>query len=106
MKADMRLPNPIRPESPQAKLYQVFPGPEDDLAEESRHIGFLVDAWLKSQDECGTDARAASRSERRLHDAIKAGPLYGKVLSFAGLNLWVDDRTSEGLVESQESISL
>jgi hypothetical protein len=106
MQADMSLLNPTRSESPQSDLFHVFRGPEPHFAEESRRIGFLVDVWLTKREESGPNAQAARRVERKLHDAIKGGPLYGKILSFAGLNLWADDRTSEGRVELQESISL
>jgi hypothetical protein len=102
----MRLLNPTRSECPRSQAFQVYSGPTEDFSEMRRRIGILVDAWLTSRDESGPDARATARIERKLHDAIKAGPFFGKVLSFAGLNLWVDDRTSAGLVELQESISL
>ena len=66
----------------------------------------MIDVWLKCQSEPHPDPYAARRAERKLHDAIKAGPLSGQILSFAGLNLWVDDRTPDGSVMSQESISI
>jgi hypothetical protein len=106
MNADMSLLNVSRSELPQSQLYQVYRSPEDDVADACPRIGRLVDRWLQLQEESGPNAPAARRIERRLHDAIKAGPLYDRILSFAGLNLWVDGRTPEGRVEMQESISL
>ncbi len=106
MNADMRLLKPSRSKSPQAWPFPVFRGPEDDLSDENRRIGILIDSWLNSRSEPRPHAQAARRAERKLHDAIKAGPLFGKILSFAGLNLWVDDRTSDGLVMMQESINI
>jgi hypothetical protein len=104
--SDMRLLKPSQSETPRSGLYQVFRSPEEEFADETHRIGLLIDTWLKSQNESRPNAQAASRVERKLHDAIKGGPLYGKILSFAGLNLWVDDRTSDGLVMMQESISI
>lgn len=92
--------------SPGAGPYRVFRAPEDDGPDEIRHIGSLVNTWLESLDESRPDARSARRGERELHDAIKASSLYGKILSFAGLNLWVDDRTLDGLVMLQECVNL
>jgi hypothetical protein len=102
----MRLLKPSRSESPQRELYQVVRGPEDEYVDETRHIKILVDAWLKSLDESRPKSRAACRIERELYDSIKASPLYGKILSFAGLNIWVDERTPDGVVVVQESINL
>src|SRR5579871_2294471 len=101
---EMRLLNPTRSKSPRSQHFQVYGGPEEDFGEVRRRIRLLVDAWLTSRDQSGPSSQAAARIERKLHDAIRSGPFFGKVLSFAGLNLWVDDRTSEGLVELQESI--
>ena len=46
------------------------------------------------------------RKEHKLHSMIKASHVYGKVLNFADLNLWVDDRSPDGVVEMQEAINL
>jgi hypothetical protein len=95
-----------RPGSHRAGLLRVFRAPEDDRVDEARHIGSLVDTWLKSRDGSRPGAGLARRGERKLHEAIKAGPLYGKILSFAGLNIWVDEWTSDGVVMSQECVNL
>jgi hypothetical protein len=102
----MRLLKPSRSEPPQREPYQVFRGPEDEFVEENRGIKMLVNAWLKSRDESRPKSQAARRIERKLSDSIKASPLYGNILSFAGLNIWVDERTPDGLVVVQESINL
>jgi hypothetical protein len=102
----MRLLNQIQSESSQPKSFQVFRGPEDEFAIEASRIKILINAWLMSQDGSRCNSHAASRIERKLHDRIKAGPLHCKILSFAGLNFWVDDQTSDGLVIAQESINL
>jgi hypothetical protein len=85
---------------------RVFADHEDNRREEIRRITTLVDAWLMSQYQAGSNRGGASRAERKLHTAIKNGPFYDKVLSFAGLNIWVDTRTPDGVVESQEAINL
>jgi hypothetical protein len=93
-------------ESAESRKLQVFFGHEHHRADVTRRIGSLVDAWLMQQYRPGPDAGAVRRAERRLHEAIKASPLHGKILSFAGLNLWVDDQTPEGVVRAQECINL
>jgi hypothetical protein len=106
MDIDMELRSSTPPERPRSGNYQVFREPEDHFADEVHRIEFLLNAWLMSRDKSLPTPLGSSRVERKLHDAIKASPLYGKILSFAGLNLWVDDRTSDGLVTIQESINL
>ncbi len=91
---------------PSAGHYRLFLAPEADLDDDTDRVGSLADAWLASQNRNPPDAQAVRRVERKLHDAIKAGPLFGKILSFAGLNLWVDERTADGLVMSQECMNL
>ena len=86
IRADMRLLKPSQPESPRSGPYQVFRGPGDDFADETRRIGVLINAWLESQDDSPPGSQAVRRIERKLHVAIKASPLFGKILSFAGLN--------------------
>ena len=70
--------------TPGAGAYRIFRAPDDDGPGEVRHIVSLVNTWLESLDESRPDARSARRGERKLHDAIKASSLYGKILSFAG----------------------
>ncbi len=96
----------VRSDPHLSALHLALPGPDDDRADEARQIGALINCWLLSLDETRPDARSARRSERKLHDAIKASQLYGKILSFAGLNIWVDKQTSDGLVMSQECMNL
>ena len=85
---------------------QLFVSREDLREDELRRIKVLVDEWLVLQYEPEPDATAIRKKERKLHVLIKASGVYGMVLNFAGLNLWVDDRTPEGVVESQEAINL
>jgi hypothetical protein len=85
---------------------RVFADQEDNRQVEVRRITILVDAWLMSQTRDSPSREAASRAERKLHNAIKASPLFDRVLSFAGLNIWIDARTPDGVVESQEAINL
>src|SRR6185312_10996793 len=82
----------------------VFVGQEEDRDDEIRRIGALVNSWLMPLYRPVTDIEAARWYERKLHAAIKASSLYRKILNFAGLNIWVDDRTPDGFVESQEAI--
>lgn len=106
LNAIMTLRDASRSGSPRSLPYRVFRDPDADLVEETHRIASLANVWLVSQDRPRADPLATRRVERRLHDAIKASPLFGKVLSFAGLNLWVDDRTSDGLVMCQECVNL
>src|SRR4051812_48944612 len=102
----MSLLNSRRPEFHSPRPYPVFRGPDNDHEQEGRRVAILVDRWLMSLEECLPGSPAALKLERTLHEAIKSGPFFGKVLTFAGLNLWVDEWTSTGRVELQESISL
>jgi len=95
-----------RADSKQSAGLHVFASHEDNQDDEIRRIGGLVDAWLIPQYQPEPNREAASRFERKLHAAIKTSSLHGKVLSFAGLNIWVDDRTPDGVVQSQEAINL
>jgi hypothetical protein len=94
------------PDSRKPDCFPVFCGQEEKGDDEIRRIGNLVDAWLMQQYQSEPNTEAASRFERKLHTAIKTSSLHGKVLSFAGLNIWVDDRTPDGVVQSQEAINL
>ena len=85
---------------------RIFSDQEDNRKDEIRRITTLVDAWLMSQSRNEPNCESASRAERKLHDAIKASSLFDRVLTFAGLNIWVDARTPDGVVESQEAINL
>jgi hypothetical protein len=85
---------------------RLYAGRKDGRQAEIRRVGFLVDAWVMAQEQPVPDPEEVSKFERRLHDAIKRSSLHGLILSFAGLNLWVDERTPEGVVEMQESINL
>jgi hypothetical protein len=92
--------------SHRAEPFRVLRTPEDDLADEVRYIRSLADVWVRSRDGVRPNARSVRVNERKLHDAIKASPFFGKILGFAGLNLWVDEQTMDGLVMSQEGINL
>ncbi|WP_435007798.1 hypothetical protein P12x_005063 [Tundrisphaera lichenicola] len=102
----MRPQRDSRMTLPTPDFVRIFKGPDDELDRAIGRIGSLVNSWLNLQAEPGPDPIASIRAERRLHSAIKSSPFFGKILSFAGLNIWVNERTSEGLVESQESINL
>jgi hypothetical protein len=95
-----------QPDSRKSGCFPVFSGQEDKRDDEICRISTLVDAWLMPQYQSEPNLEAASRFERRLHTAIKTSSLNGKILSFAGLNIWVDDRTPDGVVQSQEAINL
>lgn len=95
-----------RSDSKDSGRLSVFVSQEDNRDDELGRIGTLVDAWLIPQYLPEPNLEAAGRFERKLHAAIMASSLRGKVLTFAGLNLWVNDRTPVGIVESQEAINL
>jgi hypothetical protein len=106
MNPEMEILNPIPSGLPRPGHYRVFSEPENNFDEQARRIRYLANAWLVSRERSRPNARSTSKIERRLHDAIKASPLHCKILSFAGMNLWVDDRTPDGLVKSQEFMSI
>jgi hypothetical protein len=85
------------------RLYLVR---DDTREDELRRIKNLVNEWLGLQYEPEPDPRAIRRKEQKLNSAIKGSSLSGMILNFAGLNIWVDDRTPDGVVEMQESINL
>jgi hypothetical protein len=85
---------------------QILIAPGDNPGDEAEQIGALVNTWLGAQEKPRPNARFVRREERKLHEAIKNSSLRGKILTFAGLNLWVDDGTPDGVVESQEAINL
>ena len=89
-----------------AGKFHIFLPPEDGQVVDARRLGKLVDRWLVMTSKGNPDALAGRRAEKALHAAIKEGSFYGKILSFAGLLVWVDDRTSDGRVNSQEAINL
>ena len=90
----------------QPKRLRLFVGRDDRREVELGRIKFLVDEWLVLREESPADAAAIRRKEDKLHSTIKASHVYGRVLNFAGLNLWVDDRSPDGVVEMQEAINL
>ncbi len=89
--------------TPELRLFDV---PNDDRQVEIRRVARLLDSWLMAQESPAPDPEAVHKVECKLHASIKNSSLFGSVLSFAGLNLWVDERTPEGVVEIQESINL
>ena len=89
-----------------AHHFQILGVPEGDTGDESEQIGALVNRWLGAREKPRPNAVIVKRVERKLHDAIKQSLLRGKILTFAGLNLWVNDGTPDGVVESQEAICL
>jgi hypothetical protein len=95
-----------RSDSEISNSLHVFEVQEDNQDDDVHQIGTLVDAWLMPQYQPSPDFEAARVVERTLHAAIKRSTLYGLVLSFAGLNIWVNARTPDGIVESQEAINL
>jgi hypothetical protein len=89
-----------------SKPIQLYVIQEDPREDELRRIKNLVDQWLGLQYVPEPDSSAIRRKEQKLNSAIKNSSLYGMILNFAGLNIWVDDRTPDGVVEMQESINL
>ena len=84
----------------------LFVSEEEKREDELHRIKTLVNEWLRLQYEPEPDLLAIRGKERRLHALIKGSGVYGMILNFAGLNIWVDDRSPDGMVESQEAINL